>query len=139
MRYAGFVWALPLAILVWLFYIFPFWAFGLLHYNRRHACAVEFVADMGVQWWAKAWKGWRGHAVPCAIVLARVPSDLDATWRRTRRHELRHVDQMFLFGLLFPFLYVGAMVWIACFKRDLHPYRDNPFERDARAYAEKED
>lgn len=48
---------------------------------------------------------------------------------RSRSHERVHVAQYERWGLLFPFLYLGASAWALLRRRD--PYRDNPFERQA--------
>lgn len=61
------------------------------------------------------------------VVLAQAQDDLD----RTRVHERVHVRQFERFGPLFPLLYLGASVAARCRGGDL--YRDNLFEREARA------
>ena len=61
------------------------------------------------------------------VVLAQGQDDLD----RTRAHERAHVRQYERFGPLFPLLYLGASVAARCRGGDL--YRDNWFEREARA------
>lgn len=61
------------------------------------------------------------------VVLAQAQDDLD----RTRAHERAHVRQFERFGPLFPLLYLGASVAARCRGGDL--YRDNWFEREARA------
>jgi len=49
----------------------------------------------------------------------------------TRRHERAHVRQFERWGGLMLLLYPLAGLWVAI--RGLDPYRDNPFERSARA------
>lgn len=61
------------------------------------------------------------------VVLAQAQDDLD----RTRVHERVHVRQFERYGPLFPLLYVGASLAARCRGGDL--YRDNWFEREARA------
>jgi len=129
----GTVWCSPMTILIWLGWVLPLWAFGLVHFTRRHGWVFEFVADLGgPAWWARAWEGWRGHAVPQAIILARDPelvSDL-ASWERTVRHELRHTAQWRLLGVFFLPAYAVAGAWAVL--RGGGFYHDNWFERDAR-------
>lgn len=61
------------------------------------------------------------------VVLAQGQDDLE----RTRAHERVHVRQFERYGPLFPLLYLGASVAARCRGGDL--YRDNWFEREARA------
>lgn len=61
------------------------------------------------------------------VVLAR---DVPAL-ARTRAHERVHVRQYERWGLFFPVLYLGASLAMRLQGRDA--YRDNPFERAARA------
>lgn len=61
------------------------------------------------------------------VVLGARPCDLDAT----RVHERVHVRQFERWGVLMLVLYPlgGLRAWM----RGGNPYRDNPFEREARA------
>jgi len=49
----------------------------------------------------------------------------------TRAHERAHVRQFERWGVLLLLLYPLAGLWVGLLGR--HPYRDNPFERNARA------
>lgn len=66
-----------------------------------------------------------------AITLGHVILGRDhATLARWRRHEQAHVRQYERWGLLFWPLYLGASGW--AWLRGREPYRDNPFEIEAR-------
>ena len=69
-----------------------------------------------------------------AVTLGHVVlADSRAALDRQRRHERAHVRQFERWGVLLLPLYLGAGVreWV----RGRHPYRDNAFEREARAAA----
>jgi len=67
-----------------------------------------------------------------AITLGHVVLAVDTrALESTRRHERVHVRQYERFGALFPFLYLGAS--LVAMWRGGGAYRDNAFEREARA------
>lgn len=69
---------------------------------------------------------------PVAMTLGHVVVAVDAdTLEQTRLHERVHVAQAERWGFLFPAAYLAASAMIAL--RGGDPYRDNPFEREARA------
>ena len=69
---------------------------------------------------------------PAAMTLGHVVVAVDAdTLERTRVHERVHVAQTERWGFFFPAAYLGASALIAL--RGGDPYRDNPFEVEARA------
>ena len=63
------------------------------------------------------------------VVVARDAATAEA-WRA---HERAHVTQAERWGPLFLPAYAAAALWT--FARGAHPYRDHPFEREARAVA----
>jgi hypothetical protein len=68
----------------------------------------------------------------CAITLGHVVVGVDhSALARSRRHEHAHVRQYERWGLLFFPLYAASSLWEAL--RGNGPYRDNHFERQARA------
>ena len=70
--------------------------------------------------------------VPVAMTLGHVVVAIDAeTLAQTRVHERIHVAQTERWGLFFPVAYLAAAAVIAL--RGGDPYRDNPFEQEARA------
>jgi hypothetical protein len=67
-----------------------------------------------------------------AITLGHVVVGIsEQALTHTRPHERAHVRQFERWGGLMLLLYPIAGLWVAL--RGFHPYRDNPFERSARA------
>jgi len=152
LRLLGFVWTLPATIVVWLFYIIPFWAGGALRYDGSPSFLVaRFVLTGQCGWYYRAWNDWTGWAGPCVMILRTsrpycdqllsALSDSDPwlahreRWHRIVDHELRHCAQQFLFGVFYYPVYVLLSMAIYLFLSHLHPYFDNPFEVDARRAA----
>ena len=94
---------------------------------------VVMVKNRGLfgVWLSKKWSSWAGFN--CGMVSVYRWDYVDHP--RTIRHERRHGYQIFVFGLLQPVIYFLSSVWIYFFMKKLHSYYDNPFERDARAFA----
>jgi hypothetical protein len=135
-RTFGFFWLLPATILVWLFYILPFFFRGQIQWGGWHSYLIARfdVVDTG-GWYTRAWRDWAGWSGPCVMITKL--NLHGAKWnRRTIDHEARHCEQQFLFGALFYPVYIAASIilWIA----GHHAYLDNPFERDARRAAGQE-
>lgn len=132
----GTIWQLPWTILCWLFYILPIWGLGWIEY-------IEFVDFLVVgfrvkkgSWIAKYWKDWLGWGGPNVIMVRWDVVDLNGgTEARTIKHELRHVYQGLVFGILLNPVYIVCSIFIYFFQLERHAYLDNPFERDARRYA----
>jgi len=121
LRPLGWLWVIPVAIPIWLFYLLPLWGLGFIRFDCSAPWrAIVFRAVSSPQWWVHLWSGWGGHALPFAIVLRWFTSD------ETVRHELRHTDQWLWLGPLFPPVY--GVLRLFC------GYIDNPLERDARAH-----
>ena len=59
--------------------------------------------------------------------------------KKTRNHEKRHVQQGMVFGIFFIPVYIVFSWIIKFFYKKLSPYRDNPFEKDARDYADRKE
>jgi hypothetical protein len=132
----GFVWALPVVLLSWLFYVLPFWALGYMRWDGWASFLVAqfLVSTEKNNWFTRAWKKWAGMSLSAVIVLKMDPDDYPR-YVRTRDHELQHAKQSFMFGIFHPIGYVGhsALIWL--FQKDKHAYLDNWFERDARRAA----
>jgi hypothetical protein len=77
-------------------------------------------------------KGFPFSGPVMAITLGHVVVGLsEQALIQTRLHERAHVRQFERWGGLMLFFYPIAGLWVAI--RGLDPYRDNPFERSARA------
>ena len=110
---------LPVMLPIWLLFIIPAWAIGLISRVTTHPTAIEFrpVFHGRPSWWWSAWEGWAGLSLPCAIIVRDV---------RSVRHELRHGLQWMVLGPLFPAVYLVLLIMFG--------YRDHPLERDARRH-----
>ena len=123
------LWQLPVALPIWLFYLLPCLALGLLEYwyTDKHkeffAFRVCFPRYRWARWWVYCWRGWAGHAMPYAIVLHPVAPV------SVHDHEHRHVQQWRKLGVLFPLVYLGMLL--------IYGYRRHPLERDADRYARR--
>ena len=94
---------------------------------RMRAGIVEFYGG-GVRWLLDRFFFGRGAQAMTLghVVLGKTSADLDAC----RAHELAHVRQFERWGPLMGPAYLGCSLalWLA----GRRPYRDNPFERQAR-------
>jgi hypothetical protein len=131
-RIFGHAWAFPVTIFGLIYaelfralgwYFFDCWVGGARVYRVRTCAPI---------WLLKLWAGWGGHAIGDVIVVQ--PFVIS----ETVEHELEHVRQCRTLGIFQPILY--GLFWIAiklgCPRSN--PYRDNPFEREARRAAGQE-
>lgn len=86
-------------------------------------------------WYVRLWERWYGQALFMVIVHRDElgPQD-DRFVEKTIVHEVRHIQQQWLLGLVQWVLYGLHYACLAIFTNK-NPYRQNCFERDARAYA----
>ncbi len=113
-------WVLPIAVLMWLFYLLPLWALGrVVKCGYVSPMVIRFVVVMDGGWYSRRWQGWAGFALPFAIIVKPNPTP------KTERHELRHTDQWLVLGPLYPVVYGLLLLFTG--------YRANPFEQDARS------
>ncbi len=125
LRVLGSLWLLPVALPIWLFYLLPFWAWGMLSYTHRAGWNVIFTANTGERdaprWWRNAWARWGGHTMPFAIVMRYgMPSNAA---HGVLMHEMRHAEQWLVLGPLFPIVYL-TLLW-------RFGYAEHPMEVDA--------
>ena len=143
LRALGFVWLLPATILVWFFYVIPLWGFGYIEYDGSADFLIaKFRLAKGVNWYSKLWDRWWGWSGPCVLIIHHNVSD-GTEMTRTLVHEIRHCKQQFVFGAVhYPLYFLCSLIiWITwkltslvglTWMDNVHPYIDNPFERDAR-------
>lgn len=126
LRFLLYLWALPVTLL----------GMGVAVIARSSGGALHRVD--GVLEAAGGWPAWvlrRGlpfSGAVAAITLGHVVVGVSsAALAATRAHERVHVRQFERWGLLLLVLYplAGLLAWL----RGGHPYRDNWFEREARA------
>lgn len=116
---------IPVALIVWSFYVLPFWLLGWIYpAHRRNGYFVFLVKHKkGPMWWQRYWEKWAGHALPFAVIVRHTFSE------KLLKHEGRHVDQWYVLGTLFPVVY-GVLL-------PFYGYHDHPLERDARKAEER--
>lgn len=132
LRLFGFMWALPLSLLM-LAYVLLFSALGWYNFIgvREKIGLVWFVNESKAPGWLNQfWDGWAGHACGNVIVLKY---DLTNRYGQiTLKHELEHVRQCMKFGVFQPLLYALVYLTIKIGCRNSNPYFSNIFEVDAR-------
>lgn len=143
LRVLGFIWLLPMTVIVWAFYVLPLMWKDLRFVGWADFLVAHFTVKSKHSWYAKAWRDWLGWSGPCVVVTRSVADEyehlpsakIEEIDARTLKHELRHCQQQFVFGALHYPLYGLASLWIWLFVKWKHSYLDNPFELDARRYA----
>ena len=153
LRALGFLWLLPATVLVWTFYVLPVWATGNIEFEEAKNFVVVFKLKKRDSWYARLWKKWWGWSGPCVYIyrdtghILEELSEVNELYKLyideqvsiTKKHELRHCDQQFVFGPLhYPLYFIcsaGIWIWATATNADKHSYLDNPFEKDARKHA----
>jgi hypothetical protein len=83
-------------------------------------------------WYGRLWRRFYGAALLGVMIVRDERGAHDDVFvDSTLVHEMRHVQQAAVLGALQPLLYCAHMLWLWGRRQD--PYRDNWFERDARA------
>ena len=123
-RAAGYAWAGPWTLLVLLLFVAPL---ALLRSRIRVVQGVvEVTGGLLSRVLPRLVPGLSIAAITLGhVILAQNEGDVDG-WRE---HERVHVAQWARWGLLFPFVYLGAGLVARLRGRDA--YVDNPFEREA--------
>jgi hypothetical protein len=118
-RYLQCLWVLPIAIPIYVFYLWPFEALGWLRriYNDIDRVVYRAETSRWPRCLRRFWKDWAGHALPGAIVLC-------VDFGNALLHEEEHLEQWHRWGVLFPVVYGFYLI--------RYGYRENPFEVAAR-------
>jgi hypothetical protein len=134
------LWQLPAILVVWLFYILPFWALGYIAFRGSMPLkstgakwTAWFEVVLGGSWYGSAWRSWWGWAGPLVVITA--PDLPHPALQRTLKHEMRHVQQNMVCGTLFYPIYGLVALFIYMFQKEKHSYLDHPLEKDARRAA----
>lgn len=130
-RILGHLWMIPNTIVSGLYLGF-FMAMGWVRYAGWTPFAIVLAVKPGnwiFNYMKQKWAGWSSGA----FIVVREDC-LPST--RTIAHEQAHVIQQMILGVFQPILYVSFMLFIAIFFKTKSPYYDNPFEVQAREYAE---
>lgn len=131
LKFVGFIWLLPMTILVWILYIFPLLFLKQIKFDKRIGFIMVFILNEEKNnWYSKQWEMWAGWSGPNVIIYKKFNKEIV---NNILNHEYRHCMQQLVFGPLHYPLYVFMMIFIYIFSNK-HPYFDNPFEVDARKY-----
>lgn len=126
LRILLYLWALPVTLLGMLVALIARSSGGVLH-------RVDGVVEAAGGWPARVLqRGFPFSGSVAAMTLGHVVVGVSlAALTATRAHERVHVRQFERWGILLLVLYplAGLLAWA----RGGNPYRDNPFEREARA------
>lgn len=126
LRFGLYLWALPVTLLGVLAVLVARSSGGSVH-------RVDGVLEASGGWPARLLRwGFPFSGAVAAITLGHVVLGVSAdALDATRAHERAHVRQFERWGVLLLVLYplAGLIAWL----RGGHPYRDNVFEREARA------
>jgi len=147
------LWVLPAALPVYLLYLWPATALGLLDRMATFDDGALLLhvkhPAWAARWWSALWVrmdlkrkqreqtstespfvNWVGHALPAAVVIdvGDWPVGDPAYWDAVH-HEHEHVRQWFTFGPLFPVVYGALWLWHSARLRSFYlGYKANPLE-----------
>lgn len=140
---AGIIWASPITLLAFIFYIAPMWALRQYRYAGWDGLAWrwDYVVRSPLYLRTKfdkfvdeKWRRWGGSAMGNIINIKVYKGSRESI---TVTHEHEHVIQCMRLGIFQPILY-GIYTLLAKFVlRKADPYYDNPFEVDARRAADQ--
>ncbi len=135
----GFLWASPITLLAFLLYVGPCWLLGWYRLQgwNQIAWVWETNEKSAPKWLKKRWSRWAGATVGNMIVMKPFASD-SSHYRIILAHELVHVRQIMVLGILQPLCY--AMNWFCgtILKKTMghvDGYYDNQMEIQARRMA----
>lgn len=126
------IWASPVSLPCFIFYILPCWIAGWYTYFERYGDTWIFLHAKMPAWLAKLWEPWTGQCVGNCIVLKYDPRLTPATLK-TLIHEIVHARQVMRWGIFQPILY--ALSSLSALAAGEDRYRCNHFEIAARRAA----
>lgn len=127
----GILWASPVTIVNFTLHVLPCWLIGGYEFvGRKEYVLMWALKPTAPGFLKKLWKGWAGNSAGNIIVLREHPSK----WASNKviKHELIHTQQTMILGIFQPIIYILSFLAIYFSCPDLHPYKDNPFERSAK-------
>lgn len=139
---AGIIWASPVTLLAFIFYIAPMWALRQYRYAGWDGLAWrwDYVvrSSLYLKTWLdrfidKKWRRWGGTTLGNIIIIKVSKGSRGPTIV----HEHEHVIQCMRLGIFQPILYGLYMLVAKLILRKADPYYDNPFEIDARRAADQ--
>ncbi len=106
----GVICASPITILAFLFYVLPF---GIMKWYKyvgwRELAFVWRLNENCPVWLNSKWKHWSGAAIGNIIIIKSLPEE-NLSAKITFQHELIHVKQCMILGLLQPLTY--SLCWL---------------------------
>jgi len=128
---------LPVAVIVYAFYVIPMWIIGDFKFAGFASFLVaEFhLSGNMARIHKKLWNRWDGFGGPGVIILRTKPiieNNNNEYLKSIRKHELEHARQFFVLGIFQPLFYFlfSVIIFVSC--KFLNAYFDNPFEISAR-------
>ena len=125
----GFLWVLPVNLIAWC------WLLYLL--ATKQVESVKFLKNLALVWDIKndspfyeRMDGWYGFVLGSNIICVDVIPE--GKYYKHLDHEIEHVYQQYIFGILFFPVYILSSVYLYFFCKDKLPYWDNFFEKWAR-------
>ncbi len=120
LKFIGFIWSLPITILALIYTFFLSLTGNFKFYGVENWSFIWIVKNP----LSTKWNGWSGLTLGCVIIVKYPPHD--KKWRIKLLHEMHHVKQYMLLGILFFPLYGIGWLLGGC------KYRNNWFEKEAR-------
>lgn len=128
----GMIWASPITLVCFVFYVLPCWAMKWYEYIGYHDIVWAWkIREEAPEWMHKLWKGWAGHCVGNIVVVIERPEKSQYAGV-IMTHEQQHAVQCMRLGVFQPIMYFLNKLVIRYACKNSHPYFDNPFEIDAR-------
>ena len=134
----GILWALPVTLISFLFYVGPFWLFRWYRLvGWRQLAFVFHLSDSAPQWLKDRWLHWAGATVGNVIVMKPFPEESKYS-QIILTHEMTHVRQIMILGVFQPLVYVLNYIAGTILKKTVghvDGYYDGIFEVHARRCA----
>ena len=139
----GIVWASPITLLAFIFYIAPMWVLRQYRYAGWHGIAwrwdyiVRSNPDLKTKFDKfvdEKWHCWNGAAMGNIITIKVYKGSHESI---TVTHEHEHVIQCMRLGVFQPIFYVLYWMLARFVLRHADVYYDSPFEIDARRAADQ--
>lgn len=128
----GFIWVLPVSILIWIFLgiLYLFRQISEIRVDKDLAFVWEVASGT---WFYRVGGGWWGWSAGNNVILY---SDVDKARKSANYiHEKEHVVQQYAWGIFFFPAYIVESVSLWLLKKNKHSYYCNHFERGAREAA----
>lgn len=126
------LWAAPVTVLCFAFYVLPCWALGWYKYHGKLGNSWVWLHGNMPNWLREMWNHWDGQSVGNCIVLRENPRNSPQALQMLV-HEQEHTRQVMTWGPLQPIFY--SLASLALWMAGEDSYWTNPFEIAARRAA----